>query len=52
MNKLANALLTIFGSTDSCEKMFSSINFVKSFNRNKRSNELTEKYVKRNEYGI
>ena len=43
MKKLANALLTIFGSIHSCESM----NFVKSSNRNKLSNELTEKCVKR-----
>ena len=47
MQKLANALLTIFGSTYSCEKLFSSIKFIKSLNRYKLSNELTEKYVKR-----
>ena len=47
MKKLANALLTIFGSTHSCEKLFYSMNFVKSSNRNKLSNELTEKSIKR-----
>ena len=46
MKKLANALLTIFGLTYSCEKLFSSMNFVKFFNRNKLSNESTEKSAK------
>lgn len=46
MKKLANALLTMFGSIHSCEKLFSSMNFVKSTNRNKLGNELTAKCVK------
>ena len=43
MKKLANAL---FGFTYSCEKLFSSMIFVKSSNKNKLRNKLTEKFVK------
>lgn len=46
MKKLANALLTMFGSTYSCEKLFSTMNFVKSSNRNRLDRELTAKCVR------
>lgn len=35
MKKFAEALLTIFGSTYTCEQLFSSMNFIKSTNRNR-----------------
>ena len=41
-----NALLTRFSSTYSSEKFLSSMNFVKSNNRNKLWNELTAKFLK------
>lgn len=46
MKKLVIALLTMFGSTYSCENLFSSMNFVKSCNRNRLDRELTAKCVK------
>ena len=35
MKKLALALLTLFGSTYSCEALFSHMNFIKSRTRNR-----------------
>lgn len=46
MKNLANAFLTMFGSTCSCEDLFSSVNFVKSSNKNRLERKLTAKCVK------
>jgi len=46
MKKLANALLTMFGSTYVCETLFSSMNFIKSTQRNRLGNELTAACLK------
>ena len=45
MNKLSNTLITMFRSTYLSEKLFSSVNFVKSTNRNKYRNEVTAKFL-------
>ena len=41
MKFLGKALLTMFGSTYNCEQLFSTMNFVKSNNRNRLSSELS-----------
>lgn len=46
MKKIANALLTIFGSTYTCEQLFSSMNFIKSAERNRLSKEMTAACVR------
>ena len=46
MKKLANALLTMFGSIYVCETLFSSMNFINSTQRNRLGNEMTAACIK------
>ncbi|KAG0433849.1 General transcription factor II-I repeat domain-containing protein 2B [Dictyocoela muelleri] len=46
MKKLALALLTIFGSTYSCETLFSSMNMIKSNKRNRLGNDISSACIK------
>ena len=40
MKKLALSLLTMFGSTYTCEQLFSSMNFIKSTLRNRLGTDI------------
>ncbi|KAG0433890.1 Protein FAM200A [Dictyocoela muelleri] len=46
MKRLARSILTFFGSTYSCEQLFSHMNFIKSCTRNRLGEEISAACVK------
>lgn len=46
MKNLANAVLTMFGSSYFCEQLFSSLNYIKSSERNRLGKEMTAACVR------